>query len=67
MAVQTYRRYALITELNEEWARLVARHRDQLPWDGATAGCRDLAEVIAAIRYRPDPVLGALIARDGRG
>lgn len=67
MAVQTYRRYALITELNEEWARLVARHRDQLPWDGATAGCRDLAEVIAAIRYRPDPVLGALIRETAAG
>ncbi len=69
MAEQRIRRYALITELNEEWARLVARHRDRLPWDGqpALSGCRDLADVIAAIRYRPDPILGALLGEATAG
>ena len=67
MATRRTQRFALITELNEEWARLVARHRDRLPWGEEVDGCQDLAEVLAAIRHRPDPVLGRLIRETAGG
>lgn len=69
MVAHEVQRYALIAELNKEWARLVGTFRDQLPWtrQPLLADCRDLAEVLAAIRYRPDPVLGALLAASAAG
>ena len=62
--------FTLVTELNDEWARLVGRHRDDLTWADRQpdlAGPRDLAEVIAAIRHRPDPVLAALLRESAAG
>ena len=67
MAIRRTQRFALIAELNEEWGRLIARHRDRLPWGDEVAGCHDLAEVLAAIRHRPDPVLGMLIRETAGG
>ena len=62
MAVQRQHRYTLITELNEEWARLVSRHRDAVPWPDLSR-CGDLGDVLAAIRYEPDETLRLLLRK----
>lgn len=67
MAADPAERHRLIADLNHEWARLVGRHRGQLPWGGALAGHRDLAELLAAIRDRPDRLLGALLHESAAG
>ncbi|MCW2811631.1 MAG: sigma-70 family polymerase sigma factor [Friedmanniella sp.] len=65
------RRYALVDELNGEWRCLVDQTSEAVQrWASTHAplmGCHRVDDVLDAVRSRPDPVLGALVAEAGRG
>ena len=63
--------YHIINVLNQEWAGLADGHRGTVAaWaerHPALSGCGDLGSVLAAVRGRPDDVLGALLAEVASG
>jgi hypothetical protein len=64
-------RYALISDLNAEWAQLADLHRPTVDaWarqHSALTNCRELGDVLGAIRAAPDAVLNVLLAAAAAG
>lgn len=62
--------WRIIAELDQEWAAISSRTAEVGCWASrrpALEHCRDLAEVLAAVRANPDAVLGALLSESVRG
>jgi DNA-directed RNA polymerase specialized sigma24 family protein len=72
-AVRTARssNYGIVAALNAEWAGLCEERLDEVQdWAGrhpSLAGCRELTDVLVAVRGDADPVLSALLTESERG
>lgn len=71
MAASMYGRHGVVEVLNREWSELAADRSTTLGrWAGAhpaLGGCETLAEVLSAVRARPDATLAALLTEVAGG